>query len=208
MKETSARDSIVRKYFDIGSIHRRYAAFGREESSVKTWKLCLLSLVPGVLGWLLNRLLSWVLFASLPDFLYTLLFYLVYYLPTGVTIIFCLKLGRRCGRARVPFPKYLLCTQWPSVASLVLYVWQFLFVSDATRSTLLAVLGQMPSAPLMFFATRLTWLLDTDNTWDRPESLLATIFSLVLLALLYIAGYWWGRRKQSIEDAEMARCTQ
>ena len=34
-------------------MHRRYAAFGREESSVKTWKLCLLSLVPGVLGWLL-----------------------------------------------------------------------------------------------------------------------------------------------------------
>ena len=45
---------------------------------MKTWKLCLLALVPGVLGWLLNRLLSWVLFASLPDFLYTLLFYLVY----------------------------------------------------------------------------------------------------------------------------------
>ena len=175
---------------------------------MKTWKLCLLALVPGVLGWLLNILLSWVLFASLPDFLYTLLFYLVYYLPTVATIIFCLKLGRRCGRARVSFPKYLLCTQWPSVASLVLYVWQFLFVSDAARSTLLAVLGQMPSAPLMLFATRLTWLLDTDNTWDRPESLLATIFSLVLLALLYIAGYWWGRRKQSIEDAEMARCTR
>ena len=172
---------------------------------MKTWKLCLLSLVPGVLGWLLNLLLSWVLFASLPDFFYTLLFYLVYYLPTAATIVFCLWLGRRCGRAKVSFLKYLLCTQWPSVVGLGLYVWQFLFVSDAARSTLLAVLGQMPSAPLMCIATRLTWLLDTDNTWDQPESLLATIFSLVLLALLYIAGYGWGRRNQRIEDAEIAR---
>ena len=178
---------------------------------MKTWKLCLLSLVPGVLGWLLNRLLVLVIYAvniGLPDALYSLLFWVAYLLPTVATIIFCLKLGRRCGRARVSFPKYLLCTQWPSVASLVLYVWQFHFVPDAARSTLLAVLGQMPSAPLMFFATRLTWLLDTDNTWDRPESLLSTIFSLVLLALLYIAGYWWGRKKQRIEDAEMARYTR
>ena len=172
---------------------------------MKTWKLCLLSLVPGVLGWLLNLLLSWVLFASLPDFFYTLLFYLVYYLHTAATIVFCLWLGRRCGRAKVSFLKYLLCTQWPSVVGLGLCVWQFLFVSDAARSTLLAVLGQMPSAPLMCIATRLTWLLDTDNTWDRPESLLSTIFSLVLLALLYIAGYWWGRHRQHISDAEVER---
>ena len=175
---------------------------------MKTWKLCLLSLVPGVLGWLCNLLLSWTLFASLPAFLSNLLFYISYYLPTLAAIAFCLWLGRRCGREKYSFPQYLLCTQWPSAASLILYVWQFHFVSDQARSTLLAVLGQMPSAPLMLFATRLTWLLDTDNTWDRPESLLATIFSLVLLALLYVAGYWWGRRKQRIEEAEVARYTR
>ena len=175
---------------------------------MKTWKLCLLALVPGVLGWLLNLLLSWVLFVSLPDFLYTLLFYLVYYLPTVAAIVFCLWLGRRCGRARVSFPKYLLCTQWPSVVSLGLYVWQFHFVPDAARSTLLAVLGQMPSAPLMLLATHLTWLLDADNTWGQLEGLLATIFSLVLLALLYIAGYWWGRRNRRVEDTEIERYTR
>lgn len=177
---------------------------------MKTWKLCLLALVPGVLGWMLNLLLSWVLFASLPDFLYTLLFYLFYYLPTVATVIFCLGLGRRRGREKYPFPRYLLCTQWPSVVSLLLYVWQFLYVSDAGRSTILAVLAQMPSAPLMLFATRLTWLLDTDNTWDRPESLLSTIFSLVLLALLYIAGYWWGRRRQQerIRGSDVEQCSR
>ena len=82
------------------------------------------------------------------------------------------------------------------MVSLILYIWQFQFVSDAARNTLLAVLGQMPSTPLMPFAAQLTWLLNTDNTWARAESLLATIFSLVLLAVLSIAGYWWGRRLQ------------
>ena len=175
---------------------------------MKTWKLCLLSLVPGVLGWLCNLLLSWTLFASLPAFLSNLLFYISYYLPTLAAIAFCLWLGRRCGREKDPFPKYLLCTQWPSVVSLILYIWQFQFVSDAARNTLLAVLGQMPSTSLMLFGTRLTWWLDTDNTWAQAESLLATIFSLVLLALLYVAGYWWGRRKQRIEEAEVARYTR
>ena len=163
---------------------------------MKTWKLCLLALVPGALGWLSNVLLARVIFLPLPAALVNLLIYAALYLPTLATIVFCLWLGRRCGRGKVPFPKYLLCTQWPSVVSLILYIWQFQFVSDAARNTLLAVLGQMPSTPLMPFAAQLTWLLNTDNTWARAESLLATIFSLVLLAVLSIAGYWWGRRLQ------------
>ena len=49
----------------------------------------------------------------------------------------------------------------------------------------------------------LAWLGLTsalNNGWDRWVA-----FSLVLLALLYIAGYGWGRRNQRIEDAEIAR---
>ena len=172
---------------------------------MKTWKLCLLALVPGVLGYLCNLLLSWTLFTSLPAFLSNLLFYISFYLPTLAAIAFCLWLGRRCGREKDPFPKYLLCTQWPSAVSLILYIWQFHFVSDGARSTLLAVLGQMPSTPLMPFATWLTLLLDTDNTWAQAESLLATIFSLALLALLYVAAYWWGRRGRRREDTELER---
>ena len=175
---------------------------------IKPWKLCLLALVPGVLGWLGNVLIARVIFLPLPAALVNLLTYASLYLPTVAAAVFCLWLGRRCGREQYPFPKYLLCTQWPSAVSLILYVWQFHFVSDEARSTLLAVLGQMPSTPLMLFGTRLTWWLDTDNTWAQAESLLATIFSLVLLALLYVAGYWWGRRKQRIEEAEVARYTR
>ena len=39
----------------------------------------------------------------------------------------------------------------------------------------------------------------------QAESLLATISSLALLALLYVAAYWWGRRSQRIEETELER---
>ena len=132
---------------------------------MKAWKLCLLALVPGVLGWLHNLLLSRALFASLPDFLYSLLFCPVYYLPTLATIVFCLWLVRRCGGARVPFSKYLLCTQWPSAVSLLLYSWQFLLVSDAGRSYFLAALAQCPAGPLSVITVPVVALLDAGNAW-------------------------------------------
>ena len=163
---------------------------------MKPWKLCLLALVPGALGWLSNVLLARVIFLPLPAALVNLLTYAALYLPTVAAAVFCLWLGRRCGREQYPFPKYLLCTQWPSAVSLILYIWQFHFVSDEARSTLLAMLGQVAAVPMMPVAARLTWLLDMDNAWAQAESLLANIFSLTLLAALSIAGYWWGRRLQ------------
>lgn len=172
---------------------------------MKTWKPCLLALVPGILGYLCNLSLSMLLAVPLPTFLSSLLFYGAYYLPTVGTIVFCLWLGHRCAREKVSFLKYLLATQWPSVVSLILYVWQFHFVSDEGRSTLLAVLGQMPATPLYSIASRIVLLFDTDHVIARPEMLAATVFSLVLLAALYIAGYWRGRRNQRIRDAQVSR---
>ena len=175
---------------------------------MKAWKLCLLALVPGVLGWLHNLLLSRALFASLPDFLYPLLFCLVCYLPTLATIVFSLWLGRRCGGARVPFSKYLLCTQWPSAVSLLLYIWQFLLVSDAGRSYFLAALAQCPAGPLCVITVPVVALLDAGNVWAQGANLAATVLSLALLAVLYIAGYWCSRRHQRIGEEEIRRYTR
>ena len=175
---------------------------------MKTWKLCLLALVPGVLGWLCNLSLSMLLTASLPTFLLSLLFYVAYYGPTVAAVAFCLWLGRRCRREQVSFPKYLLCTQWPSVVSLMLYIWQFLFVSDEGRSALLAALGQMPAVPLYSIASWAVVRFDTDHVIARPEMLAATVFSLVLLAALYIAGYRWKRRNQYIASGDVSRYTR
>lgn len=180
---------------------------------MKTWKLCLLALVPGVLGWMLNFLLSQsirIFNAGLPGALYNLLFWGAYLLPAVATIVFCLWLGRRCSRERVSFPKFLLCTQWFSVVSLGLYTWQNFFVSDESRSIFLTGLAQALAAPLILFSSRVVVLLDTDRVFDRPEFWAINALSLVLLALLYIAGYWWGRRRQQerIRGSDVEQCSR
>ena len=78
---------------------------------MKTWKLLLLALVPGLWGWLCN----WLTALSLngPAFLFTLAFYI----QVPAAIVFCLWLGHLCGRSERSYPACLLLTQWPSLVS-------------------------------------------------------------------------------------------
>ena len=78
---------------------------------MKTWKLLLLALVPGLWGWLCN----WLTAVSLngPAFLFTLAFYI----QVPAAIVFCLWLGHLCGRSERSYPACLLLTQWPSLVS-------------------------------------------------------------------------------------------
>ena len=73
---------------------------------MKTWKLLLLALVPGLWGWLCN----WLTALSLngPAFLFTLAFYI----QVPAAIVFCLWLGHLCGRSERSYPACLLLTQW------------------------------------------------------------------------------------------------
>ena len=168
---------------------------------MKTWKLLLLSLVPGLWGWLCNWLVSMSL-TSGNGFLFMVVYYL---LQAPAAIVFCLWLGRRCGRSERGYPASLLLTQWPNPVSLALYVWQFHFVSSAARSTLLAGLGQYPALPLLSLATPLVWPF-AGNDWGPPETLAAIVISLVLLAALFSLGYLWGRRRARREAAALAAC--
>ena len=165
---------------------------------MKTWKLLLLALVPGVLGWLCNLLMAASLTGG-PAFLLTLAFYI----QAPAAIVFCLWLGRRCGWSERSYPASLLLTQWPSLVSFALYVWQFWFVTDEARSSLLAGLGQYPAGPLLSLASRLVWPF-AGSSWGLPETTAATVLSLVLLAALFSLGFWWGRRQQKREAAAVA----
>ena len=159
---------------------------------MKTWKLLLLALVPGLWGWLCNWLVSMSL-TSGNGFLFMVVYYL---LQAPAAIVFCLWLGRRCGRSERGYPACLLLTQWPSLVSFALYVWQFWFVTDEARSSLLALLGQAPSIPLTHFAACLVLPFSGDS-WLQADSTAATALSLVLLAVLFSLGFWWGRRSRS-----------
>ena len=165
---------------------------------MKTWKLLLLALVPGLWGWLCNHLMA-VSLTGCPSFLFSLAFYI----QAPAAIVFCLWLGRRCGRSGRSYPASLLLTQWPNPVSLALYVWQFHFVSSAARSTLLAGLGQYPALPLLSLATPLVRPF-AGNDWGPPETLAAIVISLVLLAALFSLGYLWGRCRARREAAALA----
>ena len=144
---------------------------------MKTWKLLLLALVPGLWGWLCN----WLTAVSLngPAFLFTLAFYI----QVPAAIVFCLWLGHLCGRSERSYPACLLLTQWPSLVSFALYVWQFHFVSSEARSFLLAGLGQYPGLPLFSLACRLV-IPFSNHSWGPPETLAANALSLLMLAVL------------------------
>ena len=81
---------------------------------MKTWKLLLLALVPGLWGWLCN----WLTAVSLngPAFLFTLAFYI----QVPAAIVFCLWLGHLCGRSERSYPACLLLMAAVS-AGMVLY---------------------------------------------------------------------------------------
>ena len=149
---------------------------------MKTWKLLLLALVPGLWGWLCN----WLTAVSLngPAFLFTLAFYI----QVPAAIVFCLWLGHLCGRSERSYPACLLLTQWPSLVSFALYVWQFHFVSSEARSFLLAGLGQYPGLPLFSLACRLV-IPFSNHSWGPPETLAANALSLLMLAVL-ATGIW------------------
>ena len=156
-------------------------------------KLLLLALVPGLWGWLCNYLMA-VSLTGGPAFLLTLAFYI----QAPAAIVFCLWLGRRCGRSERGYSASLLLTQWPSLVSFSLYVWQFCFVSDETRSSLLAGLGQYPALPLFSIASRLVWPF-ADSSWGTPETTVATALSLLMLAALFSLGFLWGRWQEKRE---------
>ena len=91
--------------------------------------------------------------------------------------------------------KSLLLTQWPSLVSFALYVWQFHFVSSEARSFLLAGLGQYPGLPLFSLACRLV-IPFSNHSWGPPETLAANALSLLMLAVLFSLGFLWGRRRR------------
>ena len=167
---------------------------------MKTWKLLLLSLVPGLWGWLCNHLMA-VSLTGGPAFLLTLTFYL----QAPAAAVFCLWLGRACARTGRGFSFSLLLTQWPSLLSFLLFVWQFWFVTDEARSFLLAGLGQYPASPLLSPASRLVWPF-ADSSWSLPETTAATAISLLMLAALFSLGFLWGRRRAA-REAEQDRHT-
>jgi len=151
---------------------------------MKFYLLLICSLLPATIGWLSN---------------YTLMVTsIIYWLSIPAVIFICIWFGRKCAMTGWKFLPAFFLTQWLNLLSIPLYIWQFLFTSSEARNMHLAVLAQMPAAPLLPIAFRLVTPF-ANNDWARAEILSGIIISIVLMGILFTAGFIWGKKNHKTE---------
>lgn len=141
--------------------------------------LLVCALLPTAIGWLSN---------------YTLMVTsIIYWLSTPAVIFICIWFGRKCAITGWKFIPAFFLTQCLNLLSIPLYIWQFLFTTSEARNMHLAVLAQMPAAPLLPIAYRFVTPF-AGNDWARAEILSGIIISIVLMAILFTTGFLWGKK--------------
>ncbi len=133
--------------------------------------LVLLSLVPVAVGWLVNVLIAVPVIGMVGFYLFPLL-----------TTVFWFFLGRQYARKWKAGPAVLIA-HGIGVCSLLVYLWQFLLETDATRNLALAVFSQMYSASVPLYLFRgIASLFDSQPNYAGRASMLA----LQLIGLIYM----------------------
>ena len=151
---------------------------------MKFYLLLICSLLPATIGWLSN---------------YTLMVTsIIYWLSIPAVIFICIWFGRKCAMTGWKFLPAFFLTQWLNLLSIPLYIWQFLFTSSEARNMHLAVLAQMPAAPLLPIAFRFVAPF-ANNDWARAEILSGIVISIVLMGILFTAGFIWGKKNLKTE---------
>ena len=149
--------------------------------------LLLLTFVPVVSGYLLNLLV-------LVPGLGTLLFYL---LPC-VTLIFWFFLGNLYSKSGWNLAQSTLIGNGVGFLSLILYFWQFLLCSDDSRNIFLAPFSQEFTANTNLLTARLAMLFEAEkNTISQTTMTAMQVLGLVLMVLLFMLGYGFGKRRSS-----------
>ena len=154
--------------------------FSRKEALMKLYWLLLFALAPAAFGYVSNLLIL------------TPVGMLIFWLQPFLMAAFCLWFGRRCALRGNHFLSTLALTQWCNLLSIPLYIWQFHFCAEEARNLFLCLLAQLPATPLLMPAMRITSLF-VDNYWELSVT---TIVSVLLLGILFSAGFLWGQRTQ------------
>lgn len=153
---------------------------------MKKFILVLLTLVPCLIGYLINIML-------LVPTIGMLLFYVLPFL----IMIFWFRLGSEYAKTNWSLITSILIGNMTGILSIALYLWQFLLCDDNTRSTILAGFSQMYSASTPLYLTvRLAVLFETKpNFAGRTTLVAAQIISLILMIVIFAAGYLYAKRR-------------
>ncbi|MBD5475404.1 MAG: hypothetical protein HDR17_05390 [Lachnospiraceae bacterium] len=148
--------------------------------------LILLTLVPVIVGYLVNVLIM-VPVIGMAGF---------YLLPL-LTTAFWFYLGKQYAHRWKPVPAVLIA-HTAGICSLLIYLWQFLIETDETRSWTLAGFSQMFSAstPLYLFG-RIARLAESHPNYVGRASMVAMqVIALVYMTIVFCIGIYWEKKRK------------
>ncbi len=148
--------------------------------------LILLTLVPVIVGYLVNVLIMVPVIGMVG-------FYLLPLLTTG----FWFYLGKQYARRWKPVPAVLIA-HTVGICSLLVYLWQFLLETDETRSLTLAGFSQMFSAstPLYLFGGIARLVESQPNYAGRATMVAMQVIALVYMTIVFCIGIYWEKKRK------------
>ena len=147
--------------------------------------LILLSLVPVVVGWVVNILIMVPVIGMAGFYLFPLL-----------TTVFWFFLGKQYAHKWKAVPAVLIA-HTVGILSLLIYLWQFLLETDVTRSMTLAGFSQMFSAstPLYLFG-RIAVLFESQPNYAGRASMVALqVIGLVYMIIVFSVGMYLEKKR-------------
>lgn len=144
-----------------------------------------LSLVPVIVGYLVNALL-----------MVPVLGMACFYLLPLLTTVFWLYLGKQYA-ARWKFVPAVLIAHVAGVCSLLVYFWQFLLETDETRSMILAGFSQMFSASTpLYLLGRLAILFESQPNHIGSATMTAMqVIALIYMVIVFCIGFYLGKKE-------------
>jgi len=147
--------------------------------------LIFLTFVPLIVGYVINITLT------IPG-IGMVIFYVV---PLAV-LVFWFYLGSLYSKATWKAIPSVLIGSATGILSLILYLWQFLGQNSETRNMALAGISQLYSAatPIYLFG-KFAMLFESQPNYIGQTTMVAVqVIAVILMFVIFTAGYFWGRR--------------
>lgn len=153
---------------------------------MKKGVLILLTFVPIIIGWAMNLMILIPIFGMI----------LFYALPV-VTTVFWIYLGKQFAHTSWKTIPAILIGNTTGIASLLLYLWQFLLKTDETRNLTLAGISQMFSASAPgYILGRLALLFEREpNTIGAASAAALQIISVIYMIAIFSIAFLYEKSK-------------
>lgn len=147
--------------------------------------LVLLSLVPVIYGYIFN-------FSARIPILYSLF----YYVLSSLLLVFWFMLGKQYSKTNWNWFVSLFISHFVGFISIILYFWQFYFVSGEARNIFIAGLSQMYTSCTYLISGRIAAIFQPENSSDTSLVMsLMQIIGLVLMITIFLIGYFYGKKR-------------